>query len=810
MLVGVTALPTMAVADAGRPVAARAPAIFVDSLSFVVAAISPTLVTATGPATLTISGTMTNTRDEPLTDVIARVQRGDALKSPDELAAELASPGNPETTWSDFVDVVPLIDPGATVPFSIQAPLYGALRDTLAVTEPGVYPIMVNVNANFASAPSQNGARIGEVHLLLTVASIKAPQSAEPSDPTQPTVPTVPTGPASPPAAGTRQGVNLVLPLVDRPHRDPTGAFFDDDLAASIRPGGRLDAVLSAAESASLIPGATTLAVDPALLEDLTLMSTGYTVGPFVLDLTRVEAAASTSASISTSTSASISAGTGAPTTGPSSTTSSSTSPSSTSPGPSTTGGPSPVAGTMSGSGGATATAPDTYVPVPGPTAVPGTGTQSAVDFLARIRVLAAKTPVLVLPYSDTDGVAVVRANLTSFLTGNIARGRTVATDVLGSAANLVTDVAWPVGGLVDAATLDAYRRSGQNAALISQDSLKATPTAATALLRTPSGTVDAIVAAPGMPTGAGAINTLAAATAINFFSNISRSAVFAAERQWQPDSAGLAALSGLLAQLRDAGMVSGVDLQSVIRQSPAGEDAVSYPGSAAATELNPDFLERLQSDLTTLSSVQAVFTPTGTVAPGDQATTAPGDLFADLINGVRRQASAGFRSEPVAANTSMGAIAPLVDQVEAGVWITPPQGRFTLTSNSSPLLVTVRNDLPYNAHVVIRFNLLDASRAGVTIDNNAVRDIPAGRTVQILVPATITRSGTFTLRTQLAAPDGRLWGAQQTLTLTSTAYGAFTLWMIIVAAVVLVLTSARRIYLRGKERKLRIAQGLQ
>lgn len=65
-------------------------------------------------------------------------------------------------------------------------------------------------------------------------------------------------------------------PLVDRPHRDPQGLFFDDDLAASLD-GGRLARLLQ-------LPGVgvdapqVTWVVDPQLLEDARAMRTGYRI----------------------------------------------------------------------------------------------------------------------------------------------------------------------------------------------------------------------------------------------------------------------------------------------------------------------------------------------------------------------------------------------------------------------------------------------------------------------------------------------------------------------------------------------------
>ena len=79
-------------------------------------------------------------------------------------------------------------------------------------------------------------------------------------------------------------------PLAERTHLSPTGGFADDALATSITPGGRLDRVLGSLERLprTLPAGGTepvpavpvTLAIDPALVEELTTMAAGpYAVG---------------------------------------------------------------------------------------------------------------------------------------------------------------------------------------------------------------------------------------------------------------------------------------------------------------------------------------------------------------------------------------------------------------------------------------------------------------------------------------------------------------------------------------------------
>ncbi|WP_375424448.1 hypothetical protein [uncultured Friedmanniella sp.] len=74
------------------------------------------------------------------------------------------------------------------------------------------------------------------------------------------------------PPASRLQMTSLVV-LSSRPSLMRRGVLVDDHLAAEVEAGGRLDDLLSAADS----PG-TSFAVDPALIEELDTMKDGYTV----------------------------------------------------------------------------------------------------------------------------------------------------------------------------------------------------------------------------------------------------------------------------------------------------------------------------------------------------------------------------------------------------------------------------------------------------------------------------------------------------------------------------------------------------
>ena len=154
------------------------------TLTFTISTITPQLVTAGGPAALTVTGTMRNRGEHALSELGYKYQRGDALVGEAAIRNEVAQPCQPITVVdSGFVTVDGDLAAGASTTFQATVPIAGDPTRTLAVTDPGVYPIMINFNATVGLSSGDLRARVGEVHLLLTVLSV-------------PPAPALPTGPA--------------------------------------------------------------------------------------------------------------------------------------------------------------------------------------------------------------------------------------------------------------------------------------------------------------------------------------------------------------------------------------------------------------------------------------------------------------------------------------------------------------------------------------------------------------------------------------------------------------------------------------
>ena len=262
------------------PPAAADPAVTVPApaasgpLTLELSGLAPRVVTADGPASVTVTGTLRNTGDRVVGDLEVRLQRGEALRTDGDVRDALAGDGRADAATPAFTPLPGTLAPGASMPVTLTVPLRGDPTDGLALDRPGVYELLVNVNG----VPRDGlRARLAAARLLLPVLSLPA----GPDPGVAPVEPTVPGGPP---------GLTVLYPLVDTPHRLPTvpgeqTLLADDDLARSLAPDGRLGGLLAAfaegAPAGSAVRAATCLAVDPDLVATAAAMRQGYAVrGP--------------------------------------------------------------------------------------------------------------------------------------------------------------------------------------------------------------------------------------------------------------------------------------------------------------------------------------------------------------------------------------------------------------------------------------------------------------------------------------------------------------------------------------------------
>jgi hypothetical protein len=244
--------------------------------------VTPDVVTTTSEPVVTVTGAVLNVGDRPVRDVMVRLETAAAVTSSAGLRTNLAGNVDQFEPVADFITLAPELPRGQDVPFTLAYPLRSPDLPSLQIGQPGVYPLMVNVNG---TPDYGEPARLDDARFLLPVLGVPPDSGADTAADTLTSV--------VPPDTSKPVRLTMFWPIADRPRLAagaPGGAtpvrLTDDDLATSLAPGGRLDTLLSAvdfATSPQVDPGgqvgsALCLAVDPDLLVTVNAMTGGYIV----------------------------------------------------------------------------------------------------------------------------------------------------------------------------------------------------------------------------------------------------------------------------------------------------------------------------------------------------------------------------------------------------------------------------------------------------------------------------------------------------------------------------------------------------
>ncbi|MFV0493755.1 hypothetical protein [Mycobacterium sp.] len=239
--------------------------------------VTPDVVTTSSDPLVTVTGTVTSIGDRPVRDVMVRLEHAPAVASSIELRTTLDNGADDFEPAADVVAVAPELKRGQQARFVLSAPLRPSAGPSLRIDGPGVFPILVNVNGTpDYGAPS----RLTNARFLLPVVGVPPGEGL---------------GIAAAVAPETTKPVwiTMLWPLADRPRLAPgvpggtvPVRLVDDELAASLDGGGRLDALLASAELATsravdpdgAVNQSLCLAVDPDLLVTVNAMTAGYVV----------------------------------------------------------------------------------------------------------------------------------------------------------------------------------------------------------------------------------------------------------------------------------------------------------------------------------------------------------------------------------------------------------------------------------------------------------------------------------------------------------------------------------------------------
>lgn len=249
------------------------------------------LGTESGVPLITVSGTITNVGDAPLEAVDVRLQRGPRAADSSAVRDPLVWSEPSFAVRGEFERVTESLAPGESVPYSVSMPARGVpgrLGPDLQLTEPGVYPLLVNVNGT-----PEGGlpARLDDARTLLPVLDVPNPEVVGAIDDDEVGA----AGPAERPGPlPVAVPLTVVWPLASAPTRiaavpgvespDPVVMLTDGSLLEELSEAGRLTGLVRAADEAFSGPAgqdlrrATCVAVDPDLLETVSEIADGRTV----------------------------------------------------------------------------------------------------------------------------------------------------------------------------------------------------------------------------------------------------------------------------------------------------------------------------------------------------------------------------------------------------------------------------------------------------------------------------------------------------------------------------------------------------
>lgn len=685
--------------------------------------------TLTPGATVTITGTLVNTGDAAIGDLSVRLQRGELLTTRAGLAANEQDRDPAISVEPPFQDVAGALPAGGELAFS-----YSVGAEELSIAQDGVYPVLLNVNgAVDGPGDSSEQRRVGEL------ASYVVQQQALPQ---------------------ARTAVAWLWPLVEPTHRSAAGRFADDGLTEVISEGGRLDRALAVVERLpdTQAPGAprpvpalqVTLAIDPALVEELQIMAAGpYDVGSdgtgrgteaaaaFLERLAAVAALHPVAALPYGDVDADALQASGLP---------------------------DVLTRSLPGTPAGTAQDP------PGSAGVPAAGTSAPAD----------GTPTAPEPEPSEVGAG---------------------AEILAEALDVEprTDLAWAAGGSMRADTLATMQDGGVRSVVLGPGGLTQGETAvglaggaaaARAAVATTAGPLETLVADPALGEVVGSAEGLAGGPRMAEQRYLAELAVLALQAPPGTEQTVLvAAPRGIEAGPEGAGAMM-ADTTALPWLRPSTLDELAAGPVAPAGQLQ-DTGDAIALDLTGLGTVAE-----SAASRDDLAGAVVGDADRALAGydaAISRTTSVAWRGDPEAFVSATGELGPAMDRLRGRVTLlAPADGTYSLASGDAPLVLTVQNDLPVALEV--RLEVRARGNRGLTISDVGLQELAPGERTTLQVPTDVRQSGGFAVTAQLTTPDGGPLGEEIQLQVKSTAYGSISLLITIGAAALLGLLFLRRL----------------
>ncbi|MDR1999694.1 MAG: DUF6049 family protein [Frankiaceae bacterium] len=418
----------------------------------------------------------------------------------------------------------------------------------------------------------------------------------------------------------------------------------------------------------------------------------------------------------------------------------------------------------------------------------PGSDAGAAAAWLARFAEVAPKVDIVLTPYGDPDPQTALAAG--GSLSPQLPAGVEARIGPLVG-PNVRTGIAWPDGAGLTSAVLGALGAAGASAVLMSGDAFADSP---------------ALPATAIAPAGAGGAAVMGGALDPPLQDRVAAAVSVEALRAPGASAAGIA----------PGAQTSATRIQALLGQLALWpiDGASGYVVLAPPPRVDPDPAAAAAAILATLAqpwsageTLNAALGPQPRLSRGELRLAAPdapsGDLIAAIASARQSMAAASGLLGDAAAATELGAGAEELVEAMSSAWrsdpgrgmrfaqlardgadqivgsvviATPNKASYSLPSQNSPLILTLRNDLAYQVQVRLKVAPAPTSIAGFRADDVGVVDLPANGTRTLRVPAHFERTGRFQIQAQLTTVDGAALGAPVRLNVLCTAIGGVAL----------------------------------
>jgi len=435
---------------------------------------------------------------------------------------------------------------------------------------------------------------------------------------------------------------------------------------------------------------------------------------------------------------------------------------------------------------------------------VAGTGGRQAADWLNRFKAVQGKHDVVLTGYADPDVNALSRAGLPYSTALDPQVKARIAPYLDGDLSGSL--LSWPAGGAVTTRALESLVASGASTLLLGDAALpggnRVQPRPdALAPLPTASGTAEALVLDSGIETTvrhALALGSQPAADQQTLLGQLAVRAaqdpgrrhfvVIAPERYVDTDPA---TATATIESVASTGWSAPVAIPTALGTvAPVDRGALNPVAENPAAEVSQDQLAKLALISQRVASLNEA------LSDNDAAAR----LLAGFSTGIRRGESSAWRTDPVRGSRLVGQLLDRIDGLVGAVHlVTPRVGTYSLSSSSSPIVVTVSNQLsePVTIRVTVR---PQNTSVGFAAPAYVSQTIAARSLATVRIPTHVQRLGKFQVVAMLQTPDGRQLGGPVLLNVRLTAIGTVTKVITLVAGAVLVLALLRRLV--GRFRK--------